>query len=165
MKPPPKGEMQKEEGTSRSGPYVHPDRAKNFEAYVPNPMQSSQGGPEGDPDGGSSDDEDDEKNDRKMPGDSNKGRSPSKGEDRSHQRHIQEGYEYTDDRNRLGMNGLMRAFIGKPTFGGSWDEDLDNCIGIFDTLSLMCENSRRSTSCLNPALGRWRRFFVRYNDV
>lgn len=30
-------------------------------------------------------------------------------------------------------------FVGKPTTSGSWDEGLDNCINIFETLSAMCE--------------------------
>ena len=33
----------------------------------------------------------------------------------------------------------MKAFQGKPTFSGSWEEDLDNCINIFNTLATMCE--------------------------
>lgn len=44
-----------------------------------------------------------------------------------------------EDKKRLGINGLMRALIGKPSFSGSWEEDLDNCICVFDTLSTMCE--------------------------
>ena len=39
----------------------------------------------------------------------------------------------------LGITGLMRAFVGKPTFSGNWDEDLDNCLNIFNTLAVMCE--------------------------
>ena len=44
-------------------------------------------------------------------------------------------------RKNLGMNGLMRSFVGKPTFGGNWDEDLDNCICVFETMAKMCEIS------------------------
>lgn len=33
----------------------------------------------------------------------------------------------------------MTAFIGKPIFSGSWEEDLDNCISIFYTFANMCE--------------------------
>lgn len=41
----------------------------------------------------------------------------------------------------LGISGLMKAFVGKPTFSGSWEEDLDNCINVFNTLSSMSEIS------------------------
>lgn len=33
----------------------------------------------------------------------------------------------------------MRAIVGKDAFTGSWDEDLNNNIGIFYVLSTMCE--------------------------
>lgn len=39
------------------------------------------------------------------------------------------------------MGGLMNSFIGEPTFSGSWEEDLDNCINIINTLAAMCEIS------------------------
>ena len=41
----------------------------------------------------------------------------------------------------LGINGLMRAFGTKKRFSGSWDEDLDDTISIFETLSNICELS------------------------
>ena len=44
-----------------------------------------------------------------------------------------------DDRRSLGINGLMKAFQGKQTFSGCWEEDLDNCINVYNTLALMCE--------------------------
>lgn len=43
------------------------------------------------------------------------------------------------DKKRLGMSGLMRAFAGKTTFKGNWDEDLANTIDVFNTLAGMCE--------------------------
>lgn len=43
------------------------------------------------------------------------------------------------ERNSLGINGLMKAYNGKTTFAGGWDEDLDNCLDIFFTLANMCE--------------------------
>lgn len=33
----------------------------------------------------------------------------------------------------------MKAFIGKQTFSGEWDDDLDNCLNIFETLARMCK--------------------------
>ena len=35
----------------------------------------------------------------------------------------------------------MRAFVGKATFAGNWDEDLTNTISVFETLATMCEVS------------------------
>ena len=32
----------------------------------------------------------------------------------------------------------MKAYVGKPIFTGNWDEDLDTCISVFNTLSKMC---------------------------
>lgn len=42
-------------------------------------------------------------------------------------------------KKRLGINGLMRVFNGKPTFSRNWEENLDCFINIFNTLSTMCE--------------------------
>lgn len=39
----------------------------------------------------------------------------------------------------LGRNGLMKAYIGKEVFKGVWEEDLDNCIKVYETLSRMCK--------------------------
>lgn len=47
--------------------------------------------------------------------------------------------EDKDNSNRvLGGSRLMKAYIGNPTFSGGWDEDIDNCISIYDILSEMC---------------------------
>lgn len=37
------------------------------------------------------------------------------------------------------MNGLMKEYVGKTTFTGGWDEDLDSCIGVYETLTKMFE--------------------------
>lgn len=39
----------------------------------------------------------------------------------------------------LGITGLIRAFVGKTTFSGNWDEYLDNCFIISYTLAFVCE--------------------------
>lgn len=39
----------------------------------------------------------------------------------------------------LGINGLMRTFFGKENFSEKWDEDLDETISVFDTITAMCE--------------------------
>lgn len=36
---------------------------------------------------------------------------------------------------------MMKAMIGKTNFSGSWEEDLDTCISVFDTLVTMCQLS------------------------
>lgn len=41
----------------------------------------------------------------------------------------------------LGMNGLIRAFVGKPTFSGAYDEELEGIISVFETLARMCDIS------------------------
>lgn len=41
------------------------------------------------------------------------------------------------DRNKLGINGLMKPYQGKPGFEGGWDEDFENCIGVNDKFSKM----------------------------
>lgn len=33
----------------------------------------------------------------------------------------------------------MREFVGKPTYSGILDEDLYNCISVFNALRTMCE--------------------------
>lgn len=33
----------------------------------------------------------------------------------------------------------MKAFIGKPTFSGSWEEELENVINVYNTLALIFE--------------------------
>lgn len=35
----------------------------------------------------------------------------------------------------------MRAFVGKPKLSGAWDEEIHNCINIFNTLSDICEET------------------------
>lgn len=39
----------------------------------------------------------------------------------------------------LGINGLMKAFDRKKTFGGKWDEDLAGTISLYETLEKMCQ--------------------------
>lgn len=34
----------------------------------------------------------------------------------------------------LGINGIMKEFIEKPSFSGSYEEELYNVISIYDTL-------------------------------
>lgn len=48
-------------------------------------------------------------------------------------------YETSAEKKILVINDLIRAFNGKPTFSGSWEEDLDCCLNFYDTLSAMCE--------------------------
>lgn len=36
----------------------------------------------------------------------------------------------------------MKAFHGKPMFAGTWEEDLENVISVFNTLSTVCELSQ-----------------------
>ena len=43
-----------------------------------------------------------------------------------------------DPKKGLGMGGMMRAFNSKSKFTGSWEEDLDTTIKIFNTMSNMC---------------------------
>lgn len=46
---------------------------------------------------------------------------------------------YQEKKIGLIITGLMRAFKNKSIFGGNWDENLDNCIKIFNTMAEMCE--------------------------
>lgn len=39
----------------------------------------------------------------------------------------------------LGLNILMRAFVGKDKFVGNWEENLYTFISIFETMNTMCE--------------------------
>lgn len=39
----------------------------------------------------------------------------------------------------MGINGLLKDLLEKEKFSGSWDDDIDNCINIFNTLSTMCK--------------------------
>lgn len=39
----------------------------------------------------------------------------------------------------LVISVLITAFVGKKYFSGSWEEDLDNTIRIFETLAPICE--------------------------
>lgn len=39
----------------------------------------------------------------------------------------------------LGIQGLMRSFIGQNTFTGSWEEDLDSTISVYKTMSTICQ--------------------------
>lgn len=34
---------------------------------------------------------------------------------------------------------MMKDFTGKPSFSGAYEEDLDNVLSIFDTITDMCE--------------------------
>lgn len=45
--------------------------------------------------------------------------------------------EDTNDRKRLGMNGMVEAFINKPNISGSYEEELDSVMSVFDNLSKM----------------------------
>lgn len=54
--------------------------------------------------------------------------------------HIKSQRNYQEKKRGLGKKGLMRAFNNKSTFGGNWDEDLDNCIKIINTPA-MCKVS------------------------
>lgn len=46
---------------------------------------------------------------------------------------------YCDDKRVLGINGMMKTFPSKDSFSGSWEEDLDNSINVFDTFSIKSE--------------------------
>lgn len=39
----------------------------------------------------------------------------------------------------MGVQGLMKAYIGKPLFAGEWSDKLDNCTKVYDNLSSMCQ--------------------------
>lgn len=45
---------------------------------------------------------------------------------------------YVSERRGLGIHGIMNYFMGKPTFSGAYDEDLESIIGIFETMADMC---------------------------
>lgn len=94
------------------------------------------GAPDPDPDPSSPSSSDEEQDHgessarwRMMTGRSNAAGSRGKDDD---------AYDDYNDRS-LGINGLMKAFKGKKPFTGSWEEDLDNCLGVFETLSDMCQ--------------------------
>ena len=146
-----------DESSGRVGHYAHPDRLKlisgdnvevnaqgfDKERYEPTPIINNKsavrmpsGGPPDDDD--DDDDSDDDPNkDRSNTGDG--GGLKSNPQD-TYIQNSSVGKQY-DERRGLGINGLMRAFQGKQTFSGSWEEDLDCCINIFNTLAVMCEVS------------------------
>lgn len=62
------------------------------------------------------------------------------GDEGHHRNGGAEGKESKWDRT-LGMTGLMRSYHGKQTFAAGWDEDLDNSISVYKSLSNMCEVS------------------------
>lgn len=33
----------------------------------------------------------------------------------------------------------MKAYYGKPIFSGGWDEGIDNFLGVYNTMTKMCE--------------------------
>lgn len=53
------------------------------------------------------------------------------------------GQKHGDDngyrKKVLGITGLIRAFVGKRAFTGSWVEDLNNIISIFEAVSKLSE--------------------------
>lgn len=42
-----------------------------------------------------------------------------------------------DEQRGLDISALMKAFLDKPVFSGSWEENLDNVISIYDTFAAM----------------------------
>lgn len=46
---------------------------------------------------------------------------------------------YGGPNNGLGIYELLKAFIGKPQFSGGYDQDVDNCFQVFETLASMCQ--------------------------
>lgn len=45
---------------------------------------------------------------------------------------------YADESKQLGINGLTREIVGKPTYYCSWNEDHNNQISILNALITMC---------------------------
>lgn len=56
--------------------------------------------------------------------------------DEKDQRGLYGDHKSKQEKKRIGMNGLMRAFAAnKPRFGGNWDEGMNNTIIVFDILA------------------------------
>lgn len=51
----------------------------------------------------------------------------------------QDNISHRHDEGGLGVNGIMKAFIGQDKFSGKYEEDLDAVLNIFETLSRMCD--------------------------
>lgn len=52
--------------------------------------------------------------------------------------------EYRGDTDRgMGVQGMMRAYVGKKKFTGAWHEDLDGCFAVFETMAKMCHITRK----------------------
>lgn len=103
-------------------------------------MTSRGDNPPDDDDGDDDDDGEDDKHRQGLFG-HNKG-FPSKGKDPDAR------LEGTDNSSRddpaygqkgLGTNGLMKAFYEKPTFSGIWEENFENVINVYNTLSSMSD--------------------------
>lgn len=60
------------------------------------------------------------------------------GAGRRNENGLRRDYHSLMERRGLGVNGLIKAFVGKKTFSGAYDEDLDDTLIIYDTLSDMC---------------------------
>lgn len=54
-----------------------------------------------------------------------------------HERDGGEGYSHSS--RNMGVHGLMRAYIGKKMFRRAWNENLNNLLKVFDTLTAMCQ--------------------------
>lgn len=46
----------------------------------------------------------------------------------------------------------MKAYHGKPQFGGGWDDDLDNCLGLYETLLKMCSVTQEQMLAALPVV-------------
>lgn len=42
---------------------------------------------------------------------------------------------------RLGINGLIKTYIGQQQLSGAYEEDIGECFYVFETLASMCEVS------------------------
>lgn len=51
-----------------------------------------------------------------------------------------------------GVTGLMKQYYGKSQFGGGCDEDLDNCIQVFETLAKMCSITTEQMVACRPVM-------------
>lgn len=54
----------------------------------------------------------------------------------------------------MGITSLMKAYVGKDAFGGSWDEDLDNHISVYETLSRMFQVTKEEMHQSIPVMLR-----------
>lgn len=50
--------------------------------------------------------------------------------------------DYSSSRNILSISGFIKAYIGKGTLSGGWDEYLYNSLSVYETLSHMCQVTR-----------------------